>query len=61
MDKKHMSMHMKHKGLAMIILGGLVLANVYWLELGWGTFVGAVLVLGGLVKMVHSCKCKGKK
>jgi len=60
-DKKHMSGHMKHKGIAMIVLGGLVLTNVYWIKLGWGTFIGGVLVLGGLAKLLHSYRCcKGK-
>ncbi len=64
MDKKHMEhrgMHMKHKGAIMIVLGGLILANVYWIKLGWGTFVGGVFILGGLAKMLHHCTCKGKK
>jgi uncharacterized membrane protein HdeD (DUF308 family) len=64
MDKKHMGGHMKHKGAMMIVLGGLILANVYWLNLAWGAFVGGVFVLGGLVKLVHcgcECKCKEKE
>ncbi len=52
--------HMKHKGAMMLILGALILANVYWIKLGWGTFVGGVLVLGGLAKMLHGCKGKKK-
>ncbi len=60
MNKKHMGMHMKHKGGIMIVLGGLILANVYWINLGWATFVGGVFVLGGLVKLMHTCRCKGK-
>ena len=56
MDKKHMSMHMKHKGAMMLVLGGLILLNVYLMKLGWGVFVGGVFVLGGLVKMLHGCK-----
>ena len=57
---KHHGMHMKHKGTMMVILGGLILANVYWIKLGWGAFVGGVLVIGGLVKMSHSGMCRGK-
>ena len=53
MDKKHMGMHM-------IILGGLILLNVYWMKLEWGAFIGGVLVLGGLTKVIHRCTCKGK-
>ena len=53
--------YMKHKGAIMLILGALILTNIYWIKLGWGAFVGGVFVLGGLVKMLHGCKCKGKK
>jgi uncharacterized membrane protein HdeD (DUF308 family) len=62
MHGKHMGGHMKHKGTAMLILGALILLNVYAMKLGWGTFVGGVLVLGGVVKMLHSggCCCKKK-
>ena len=59
MDKKHMGMY-KHKGVAMLILGALILANVYWIELEWGVFVGGVFILGGLVKLIHGGSCKGK-
>ena len=55
--EKHMGMHMKHKGVAMIILGALILANVYWINIGWGTFIGGVFVLGGLVKLIHGGSC----
>ena len=60
MDKKHMGRHMKHKGAMMFTLGALILANVYWIGLEWGAFVGAVFVLAGLVKMIHF-GCCGKK
>ena len=36
----------------------LVLANVYWLNWEWWTFVGALLVLAGVVKMAKPmCPC----
>ena len=57
-DKKHMAGHMKHKGAIMLILGGLVLLNVYLMKLDWGTFIGGVLVLGGLIKILHGYKKK---
>ncbi len=60
MDKKHMGRHMKHKGATMIVLGGLILLNVYWINLGWATFIGGVLILGGLAKLIHHGACKGK-
>jgi len=36
----------------MLILGLLVLANVYAVNLDWATFIGAILVLGGIVKLL---------
>ena len=45
------TMH-KGKSIAMIILGLLVLGNVYWPMMGWGAFIGWVLVIAGLLKMV---------
>ncbi len=60
MNKKHMGMHMKHKGAMMVVLGALILLNVYWLELTWGAFVGGILVLGGLAKMIFMGKYKKK-
>jgi len=55
MPKKEMmkccGMHRK-KGVMMLVLGLLVLANVYFPVLSWGAFIGAVLVLAGIVKLV---------
>lgn len=42
----------KGKGAMMLVLGLLVLANVYFLSLDWATFIGAVLVLVGIVKLL---------
>ncbi len=59
MNKGHGGMHMKHKGAMMFVLGGLILLNVYLIKLEWGAFIGGLLVLGGLIKMLHSgCKKK---
>lgn len=44
--------HHKGKGVMMLILGLLVLANSYWYFLDWAMFIGLILVLGGLVKML---------
>lgn len=60
-DMKNMDMSMKHKGAMMIILGALVLLNVYVMELGWAVFIGGLLVLGGFAKLLHGCCRKGKK
>jgi uncharacterized membrane protein YjjB (DUF3815 family) len=56
-------------GVKLFIVGLLILANVYWINWPWWTFVGALFVLGGLVKMAWPtcghCKAapvvKGKK
>jgi len=48
---KGMCMH-KQKGTAMLILGVLILINVYWPMLTWWAFVGWVLALGGVLKLL---------
>jgi len=40
----------------LLLLGILVLANSIWAVLGWDIFIGALLIIGGLVKLVKpSC------
>jgi uncharacterized membrane protein HdeD (DUF308 family) len=51
MAKKGMCMH-KQKGVGMLVLGVLILINVYWPMLTWGAFIGWVAVLGGLAKLL---------
>jgi len=59
-DSKHWMMHKRWMGVKMLILGLLVLANIFWAQLYWGTFIGGVLVLWGLIEMLMpGCKmCK---
>lgn len=45
----------KCKGGFKLVLGLLVLANVYYLNWSWWTFLGTILVLGGIAKMVKPC------
>ncbi len=54
MARKGMMMgHMhKCKGISMIVLGLLVIGNVYWQVVDWGTFIGGILVLAGFMKLV---------
>ncbi len=40
-----------HAG-TLLILGVLVLLNTLWSIVSWGVFVGAILILGGLLKLV---------
>ena len=35
-----------------LVLGVLVLVNAVWSVFDWGIFIGGLLVLGGLVKLV---------
>ena len=52
------SKHMKMWGLKMIILGLLVLANAYWLILDWSLFIGVILIIAGLAKLLMPSCCK---
>ena len=57
--KNVMMMHEKYhkgEGLGMLILGLLVIANVYWMRINWAMFIGAALVIGGICKMSMCCK-----
>ena len=49
----------KMKGWGMIVVGLLVLANVYWPFLDWGTFIGILLVLAGISKLAMPHKYHG--
>lgn len=61
MAKEKCECHSMHRwfGLKMLFLGLLVLANVYYAVLGWATFIGLILALAGLCKLVMpGCCCK---
>ena len=45
-------MHKMMMGWKMLILGGLVLWNAYWPMLSWDAFIGWVLVLAGVLKLI---------
>jgi len=47
---------MRGHGVMAIILGLLILGNVYWPTLSWWAFVGALLIIAGIAKMMHKCK-----
>ena len=44
---------MKAHGTMKIVLGLLVLANAYWPTVSWPVFIGAVMVLAGIIKVMH--------
>jgi len=48
----HQGMCMKcHSGM-LLVLGALVLVNSVWNVLSWGIFIGGLLILVGLLKLV---------
>ena len=51
-------MHAKKHGVKMIVVGILVILNQAYGWLDWATFVGAIFVLVGLVKLVPCCPKK---
>lgn len=55
-------MHKKMMGLKILILGGLILVNVYWPFMDWAQFIGWVLVLAGFLKLIMMpMKHKGRR
>jgi uncharacterized membrane protein HdeD (DUF308 family) len=54
MKKGMMECCMGHKGMgfATLVLGALILGNVYWAWMSWAMFVGWALVLAGFLKML---------
>ncbi len=51
-------MHKMMMGWKILILGALILINVYWPFMDWAQFVGWVLVLAGVVKLITSMSMK---
>lgn len=51
-SSKHWMMHKKMMGGKMIVLGLIILANMYFQILNWPWFIGSVLVLAGLAKLI---------
>lgn len=49
--------HCMCMGFSMLILGALILANVYWYVMSWPAFVGWVLIIAGFVKLTFHRKC----
>jgi uncharacterized membrane protein HdeD (DUF308 family) len=57
MDKKHWLMHKRWMGGKLLILGLLILANMYWGFLNWIAFIGIILGLWGLIELIMpGCK-----
>jgi uncharacterized membrane protein HdeD (DUF308 family) len=56
--QEHWKMHKKMMGCKILVLGALVLANTYWSVVNWANFIGIVLVVAGILKLVKPCNCK---
>lgn len=39
------------KGVGILVIGVLILANVYWPFMNWGVFAGALFILAGIAKL----------
>jgi uncharacterized membrane protein HdeD (DUF308 family) len=55
---EYWAMHKKMMGCKMLVLGALVLANSYWNVVSWTNFIGIVLAVAGIAKLVGCGKCK---
>jgi uncharacterized membrane protein HdeD (DUF308 family) len=56
MSDKDLERHIKWHGFWMMLLGIVVLINVYGSFLKWDAFIGLLLVLWGAKKVLHRCK-----
>ena len=56
--QEHWQMHKKCMAWKMLVLGLLVLANSAWSIVSWASFIGGLLAIAGLCKLVMPCKCK---
>ena len=45
-------MHRAYKGWKMLLVGLLVIGNAMWMVVDWWTFVGVILALAGLWKLI---------
>ena len=46
----------KHKGVVMLVLGILIILNTLYGWFSWGVFIGGVIAIFGLIKILHPCK-----
>lgn len=59
---EHFAKHHKYMVYTPLIVGALILINSYLIRLSWITFIGWVLVLTGLCKIImHKTCCNSKK
>ena len=55
--QEHWKMHKKMMAWKMLVLGLLVLANSMWNVVSWANFIGILLAISGLAKLIMPCKC----
>lgn len=52
------------KGAKLLILGALIVLNAVYGWFSWGIFVGGIIAIKGLIKLIFgccpACKCKSK-
>ena len=58
MNGEHWKMHKKMMGWKMLVLGLLVLANTKWNIVNWANFIGIILAIAGISKLIMPCKRK---
>lgn len=58
-------MHEMHSpkcwGTKQLVLGLIVLANIYYLKWSWAQLIGWLLIVMGLIHIIMPGCCKGKK
>ena len=52
MNEEHCREHKRKKGFMILILGLLILGNASWMVVGWDVFIGLVLSIAGLCKLL---------
>lgn len=55
MDEMHgecCAEHKKKKGIMLFVLGILIVANAYWQVFDWAMFIGLIVAIAGIIKLV---------
>jgi len=55
-DEMDWQAHKQKRGAMLLILGILILANAYWSVVGWDIFIGIIIALAGLGKLLMPIK-----
>ena len=55
--QEHWQMHKKMMAWKMLVVGLLVLVNSSWSIVSWADFIGIMLAIAGLMKLVMPSKC----